>query len=213
MPSLTGIIITYLRQIFKVLIIGFRRYPMLAAVYLDTPLSLICGTLYIWLDFIMTILQMGLCKNELYASDENIGGGGSMFLGDLLKYYGTDSTLIFLQLLTDVPRYLFLSYISIKLPSLLIKRLLNRNRTEMRLTREQRILLQASSVNSVESKYVRNLFAKKKNSESVHPLIRCVRFVYHWRDDFRFSTRVVCVYAAISLLIFFFTVKVSRIHR
>ncbi|CAF3815716.1 unnamed protein product [Rotaria sordida] len=41
-----GIIVTYLREILKVLVIGFRRYPTLAAIHIDTPFSLICASLY-----------------------------------------------------------------------------------------------------------------------------------------------------------------------
>ncbi|CAF3905392.1 unnamed protein product [Rotaria sp. Silwood2] len=48
-----GVVLAYLLQIAKVLIIGFRRYPILAAVYLNTVFTLCCATLYAWLDFAM----------------------------------------------------------------------------------------------------------------------------------------------------------------
>ena len=36
------------------------------------------------------------------------------------------------------------------------------------------------------------------------------RHIYEWRDDFRFSSRVVCVYASIFLMLVFTTIDVSK---
>ncbi|CAF4003614.1 unnamed protein product [Rotaria sordida] len=66
-----GIIVTYLREILKVLVIGFRRYPTLAAIHIDTPFSLICASLYTWLDFSITIVDTGFCRNDFYSTDKN----------------------------------------------------------------------------------------------------------------------------------------------
>ena len=205
----SGIIVTYLRQILKVLVLGFRRYPILAAVYLDTPLTLICATLYTWLDFIITILDSSLCRSDFYPTEKNFNNTGGIYAILYLNYYGTGSRLLMFQLISDVPRYLFLSYISVKLPMYLYKRLRRRHVPDTHLTREQRTLLYSSLPYSVEGRYVRRLLGSRSPNQPVNRFAEKFRFFYAWRDDFRFSSRVICVYSSIVLLLFFFTVKVS----
>ena len=204
-----GVIIAYLRQVLKVFVIGFRRYPTLAAVHIDTSFSLICAALYNLLDFAMTIIQSSLCRNDFYPTDKSYNGTVSdVRPSRYLKYYGTGANLVFFQLLTDIPRYLFLSYISVKLVSLLVKRLQHRPSIRKNLSREQKNLLYASLPDSIESRYVRKLLNPKINTMPMNRLASKFRFIYTWRDDFRFSSRVICVYAAIYLLLFFITVQV-----
>jgi len=206
---LIGIIVSYLIQIFKVVVIGFRRYPILAAAYIDNYYSLICGSLYVWLDYSITIVESGLCHSDFYIVDET----GNITSWDetitLLNYYGTGSTLIFLQLLTDIPRYLCLAYISVKLPISLIKHIQRRKLTDRRLTREQKNLLYSSLPYSAESQYVKRLYGFINKESSTHRFTGIIRRIYTWRDDFRYSSRVVCVYASILLLLFFVTVQVN----
>ena len=189
-------------------VIGFRRYPILAAVYIDTPLSLICATLYTWLDFIMTIVN-SRCKNSFYTTEENYSTFAKNAIIVYLNYFGLGTKLLLLQMVSDVPRYFFLSYISVKLPMFLWKRLRQRHSTEKQLTREQKSLLYSSLPHSVEARYVRKLLGIDEKSESSNRLMQVIRFFYTWRDDFRFSSRVVCVYASVFLLLFFLTVEVS----
>ncbi|CAF1467776.1 unnamed protein product [Rotaria sordida] len=127
-----GIIVTYLREILKVLVIGFRRYPTLAAIHIDTPFSLICASLYTWLDFSITIVDTGFCRNDFYSTDKNY---------------------------------------------------------------------------NIESCYVKNLLEMNNTNKSTNCFAKTFGFIYTWRDDFRFSSRVISVYAAISLLLFFITVQ------
>ena len=205
-----GVIITYLRQVLKVLVIGFRRYPTLAAVHIDTSFSLICGAVYTLLDFALIIVHSGLCRSDFYPTDKSYNSTrGDARPSRYLKYYGTGSKLVFFQLLTDIPRYLFLSYISVKLVSLLIKRIQHRHSTRKYLSREQQNLLYASLPDSLEGRYVRQLLNVHRNTAPRNRLADRVRFIYTWRDDFRFSSRIVCVYAATYLLLFFITVQVS----
>ncbi|CAF0965327.1 unnamed protein product [Rotaria sordida] len=206
-PKNEGVIVTYLRLIFKILVIGFRRYPTLAAVYIDTAFSLMCASLYTWLDFSITIVDTGLCRNEFYPTDKNYNQTRGSQIIRFLKYYGTGSKLLFFQLLMDIPRYLFLSYITVKLFSLLIKRIRFRKIDNKRLPREQYNLLFSSLPNSVESRYVKNLLGMRNRNKSMNRFAKLFPFIYVWRDDFRFSSRIVSIYAAISLLLFFITVQ------
>jgi hypothetical protein len=201
---------TYIFQISKVLIIGCRRYPILAAVYINNYFSLICATLYIWFDFSISILYTGLCRNDFYPSDINFNNTGGSMAHSYLTYYGTGSTLLFFQLFTDIPRYICLSYICVKLPMLLVKRIQQRKIIDKRLTREQKFLLYSSLPHSAESRYVKKLLGMNTDV-STNRFRKFFRFIYSWRDDFRFSSRVICVYASLSLLLFFLTVQVRYI--
>ena len=192
------------------LVIGFRRYPTLAAIYIDTPLSLLCAALYNTLDFAVTILNTGFCRNDFYPTDKTYNNiTGDSRPARYLNYYGPGSKLVLFQLITDIPRYLFLSYISVKLVSLLVKRIRHRSRGGMRLTRDQKNLLYSSLPHSVESRYVKNMLGIGAGNQPTNRFAKTFRFIYVWRNDFRFSSRIVCVYAAILLLLFFITAQVS----
>lgn len=207
-----GIIVTYIIQIFKVFVIGVRRYPILAAVYIDTYYSLILATLYVWLDFSIAIIESGLCHSEFYIISET----GNITSWDTtiryLEYYGTGSKLIFLQLLPDIPRYLCSAYITVKLPILLIKHIQQRKTIDRRLTREQKNLLYSSLPYSAESQYVKKLYGFINKESSTNRFMSIIQKIYTWRDDFRYSSRVICVYASIFLLLFYLTVQVNTIH-
>ena len=211
-PFLSGIVMTYLREIFRVLVIGFRRYPILAAVYINSPLTLICATLYTWLDFAMTIVQTSLCRNDFYPDDGWYDETRGQMVTLYLTYYGLGTKLLLFQMVNDVPRYFFLSYISVKLPLFLWKRLRQKDTFEKHLTREQKTLLYSSLPHSAEARYVRRLFGMDKKPTSSNRFVQVARYIYTWRDDFRFSSRVVCVYSSIFLLLFFVTVKVSALR-
>ena len=204
--ALIGIIITYLRRIYKVLIIGIRRYPILSAVYVDTPISLLGASLYTWLDFSLTIVKTGLCENEFYPNEKEPNATDRPIL--YLTYYGTGSKLLFFQLVKDIPRYFLLAYICVKLPMLLVKRIRRRHAIDRHLSQEQKSLLYSSLPYSVESRYVRNLLGMNSETKPTGKFVAVKRFIYAWRDDFRFSSRVVCVFAAVLLLLFFITVQV-----
>ncbi|CAF4380140.1 unnamed protein product [Rotaria socialis] len=214
-----GVIINYLKRIFQVLIIGFRYYPLLAAVYLDSIVSLVCGTLYSWLDYSITLANQGLCNTDFYATlDQYIRAGNTSSLAARFDYYGTGSTLLAIQLCTDIPRSLCLAYVSIKLPFLLIDKIRQRfkrssmsdqERMMMKFTREERLLLRISDPDSPEMLYVRNLFRQADQRPRSHHLVARLlpKFIYEWRDDFTFSTRILCIYSSIILLLFFITVQ------
>jgi hypothetical protein len=195
--------VTYIFQIIKVFVIGFRRYPILAAVYIDNYFSLICATLYIWLDFSISILYTGLCRNDFYPTDLNFNETQGSRVDTYLTYYGTGSTLLFFQLFTDIPRYVCLSYISVKLPILLFKRIRQRKQIDKQFTREQKNLLHSSLPQSAESRYVKKLLGTNNTEIPTNRFMKIVRAIYSWRDDFRFSSRIVCVYASLLLLLFF----------
>lgn len=205
-----GIIITYLRQVLKVFIIGLRRYPILAATYLRTPVALGCASLYTWLDFSVTLLDNSFCQNDFYPSDKTYDQSTRTKTLLYLNYYGTGWRLIFFPLLVDIPRFLCLSYISIKLPVIFIKRIVFQRKIDEQFSPEQKILLHSSLPTSVESRYVRKLFGLELSTQPTHNWMKYFEFIYKWRDDFRFSSRVLCTYSAIFLLLFFFTVKVSK---
>ncbi|CAF1132269.1 unnamed protein product [Adineta ricciae] len=203
-----GIIFNYALQIFRVLTIGFRCYPMLAAVHMNSRLSLFCASLYAWLDFGLIIASDDVCQNHYYLSDLNYNKDLELEYIAYFDFYGKGSNLILLQLLVDIPRYCFLGYISAKLPSLLWERI-RVKRIELKpLTSEERNLLHSSEMNSTEFRYVARLFRSGNQLElPSNRLARIFRKIYYWRDDFQFSSRVLCVYASIFCVLFFLTTQ------
>jgi len=211
-----GVIVSYLIRLFQVVIMGFRYYPFLAAVYINSILTLSCATIYAWLDYSITIIDQGMCQSDYYPTYKDYLDNSSS-ITDMFDYYGTGPNLIIIQLCTDIPRYLCLAYINVKLPILLIKKIFNRlkknvspeKRMLMKLTREQRRFFYIIRPNSVEMLYVKNLFrSADKRPRSQALFARLIpKKIYEWRDDFRFSTRIVCVYSSIFLLLYFVTIQ------
>ena len=209
-----GVIITYLLRLLQVLVMGLRYYPFLAAVYINSIITLLLGTLYAWLDYSVTIVDQGMCQSDFYPTFEE---SNSSWIEAKLNYYGTGSSLIAIQLCTDIPRFMCLAYINVKLPMLLVKKLYYHfkkdlpleKRLLLKMSREERIFRRACKPNSVEMIYVRNLFRSANNrSRSHHLLARLIpKFIYEWRDDFRFSSRIICVYASLLLLLYYVTVQ------
>ena len=205
--------VVYLLQIVKVILIGFRCYPILVAVYLNDPIALFCSSFYAWLDFCITIYYNSICRNTYYPITE-------AFLSDIsaeerieryFKYYGTGPKIILLQLVVDIPRYFCLAYVSVKLPVLFVKRMRHRHRKTMYSTREQRMLLNASSPDSIETRYVKNLLGYGDSNLSNPKFTRYFQWLYKWRNDFRFSARVLSVYASIFLVLYFVNMQVGLI--
>ncbi|CAF5108787.1 unnamed protein product [Rotaria sp. Silwood1] len=162
--------------------------------------------------FSITIAFNGVCHNDYYSTNDNYNkthGSGTI---TYLTYYGTGSKLIFFQLLSDIPCCLFFSYISIELPILFFKRIRSRKLRVKQLTREQKHLLHSLLPDSAESQYVKNLFRLTNINISINRLARLSQSIYTWRNDFRFSSRVLCIYASIFCLLFFLTLQVSCVQ-
>ncbi|CAF1285796.1 unnamed protein product [Rotaria sordida] len=168
---------------------------MLAAVYIDTIFTLTCATIYTWLYFVITVLHQGYCPNSYYPTESDYQATNSSF--DIIKYlsyYGTGSNLIAIQLCIDIPRYLCLAYVSIRLPMMVINKIrqyrCNKERYELKHTQEEQAFFIAVQPYSVETLYVRNLFRSANiRSPSRSFIARLVpKSIYEWRDDFRFSS-------------------------
>lgn len=202
-------ILVYLLQIARVLIIGLRRYPILAAVYLNTVFTLLSATLYTWLDFGVVLFYNSLCRSQYYPVERNLNVTDGKQLIAKFNYYGTGMKLLYLQLGTDVPQYLCLAYVSITLPVMFYKRLRQNSKISNGFTREQEMLLYSSLPHSAETQYVRNLFETKSSSIPNHQCTSVFHKIYYWRDDFRFSSRILSVYASVLLLLFFITTQVK----
>ena len=203
----------YILQILRACVIGFRCYPILAAVYINTCFSLTCATLYTWFDLGINIVYSGMCHNAFYPSEIDYNKTNINRTITNLQYYGTGSKLLFFQLFTDIPRYLCLAYICIKLPILLFKRVQQRHEIDKQLTCEQKTLLHSSLPYSTEAQYVKKLLGMKHTEVSTNRCFRIFRLIYTWRDDFRFSSRILCVYASIFLLLFFLTLQVNLLTK
>ncbi|CAF3548717.1 unnamed protein product [Rotaria sp. Silwood1] len=211
-----GVIITYLLRVLEVLIMGVRYYALLAAVYLNTIFVLACATIYAWLDYAITIIDQGMCESDFYPKYDDYLKNAST-ITNMFDYFGTGPNLIAIQLCTDIPRFLCLAYINVKIPMLLIRKISFRykknlpleKRMLMKLTREQRIIIGISEPNSVEMLYVKNLFHSANNrSKSQALFARLIPTkIYEWRDDYRFSTRIICLYSSIFLLLYFVTIQ------
>ncbi|UJR08228.1 hypothetical protein I4U23_012501 [Adineta vaga] len=201
---------------FKYSLWVFVIIRLLAAVYINSIFTLTCGMLYAWLDYVITIINQGMCNPDFYPSYSDFLDGSTSIV-DYFEFYGTGPNLIIIQLCTDIPRFLCLAYISVKLPMLLIKKIRYRfkknisseERMIMKLNREQRAFFRIARPYSVEMLYVKNLF----RSADQRPPSRTIwarlipKKIYEWRDDFRFSTRVLCVYSSIFLLLYFVTIQ------
>ena len=209
-----GVIVTYLLKLLQVLVMGLRYYPFLAAVYINSITTLLLGTLYAWLDYSVTIVNQGMCQPDFYPTYDS---SNTSSIDTLLEYYGTGSALIVIQLCADIPRFICLAYINVKLPMLLVRKLYYRfkkdlpmeKRLLLKMSREERIFRRACKPNSVEMIYVRNLFRSATDRpRSLHLFARLLpKFIYEWRDDFRFSSRVTCVYSSLLLLLYYVTVQ------
>ena len=211
-----GALVNYLYRIAQVLYMGLKYLPILAAVHINKTFILICATLYTWLLYIFSIIEQGMCSPNYYPTYNdylaNYTNGN-----DKLKYYGTGPALIAIQLCTDIPRYLCFAYISVKLPATVIVKILKRRKGvsvdekvfSKVLTREENLILEISHPDSLEMLYVRNLFLPVNQRPRSHALIARLipKFIYEWRDDFRFSTRVLCIYSSIFLLLFFVVIS------
>ncbi|CAF1069904.1 unnamed protein product [Rotaria sordida] len=187
---------------------------MLAAVYIDTIFTLTCATIYTWLYFIITVLHQGYCPNSYYPTESDYQTtNSSLDIIKYLSYYGTGSNLIAIQLCIDIPRYLCLAYVSIRLPMMVINKIrqyrCNKERYELKHTQEEQAFFIAVQPYSVETLYVRNLFRSANiRSPSRSFIARLVpKSIYEWRDDFRFSSRIFCIYAALFLVLFVITIK------
>lgn len=156
------------------------------------------------------MMMTGLCRNDFYPSDTAWNDTyADARIRRYLNYYGTGSKLVFIQMLMDIPLHVFQSYITVKLSVLLFKRLRRRRHHGLVLTREQKELLFSSLPHSVESRYVRNLLGMNDSKKSKNWFRKIFRRVYAWRDDFRFSARIVSVFGAIFLLLYFVTIQVK----
>ncbi|CAF2406040.1 unnamed protein product [Rotaria sp. Silwood2] len=80
----------------------------------------------------------------------------------------------------------------------------------LKLTREEHSFLSAAQPHSVEMLYVRNIFhPTNERPRSRLFIARLIpKLIYEWRDDFSFSSRILCIYAAVFLLLFFLTIQV-----
>ena len=169
--------------------------------------------MYAWLDFSLSIVYQSWCQSDFYPSEANFDDTNGTDIARLFHFYGTGQNLIALQLCNDIPRYVCWSYIVIKLPFLLISRIYRAatrdGSNHLRLTREEKVLLHSSAPHSVEMSYVRNLFRLKEHRSTSRYFIGRLlpKFLYEWRDDFRFSSRVICLYASVFLLLFFVTMQ------
>ncbi|CAF1056056.1 unnamed protein product [Didymodactylos carnosus] len=156
----------YLIRIFQVLVIGFRYYPILVAIHIDTVVALFLATIYSWLDVSVGIVNQGICSNY-YSIDnlyEETNGSSTDDIKSLLDYYGTGSNLIAVDVCIDISRYICLAYISIKLAELFIKKIRARMilkqksiSTSVSLSREEKQLLSYMK-HFIEARYVRYLF-------------------------------------------------------
>ena len=216
MSCSSGVIVLYLLRIAKVLVIGLRYYPVLAAVYIDSVLTLACATVYAWLDFSITIIYQSWCQNEFYPTNDNFAETNGTDIERLFKYYGTGQNLIMIQVFTDIPKFICWSYVVVKLPFLLIssirRAMKNRNRTDktrVPLTREERLFLHSAAPHSVEMSYVRGLFRGPECRPASRLFIGRIipTFIYEWRDDFRFSSRILCLYASVFFILYYLTVQ------
>lgn len=206
-----GVLVNYLLRVGEVLIIGIRYYALLSAVYLNTLLILICATIYAWLDYIINILTMGMCTPSFYPTYED-SLSNSTQIQTLFDYYGTGRNLIAAQLCADIPRFICSAYVIVKLLFLLGKKIYLKfkanltieQRFLMGLTPEQRNLFHISRPGSVEMIYVRNLFrpaSKRPKSKAI--LARIIpKKIYEWRDDYKFSARIICLYTSVFLLLY-----------
>lgn len=212
-----GIVVVYILRIVKVLEMGFRYYPLLAAVYINSIFALICATFYAWFDYAFFIINQGMCNTNFYPTYDDYLQNSTDRIVKQLEFYGTGSGLIALDLCSHIPKFLCLGYIITKLPMLLLKKIRfryeknvsNLKRIMRDLPPEQRMFFYICQSNSSEMIYVRNLFLPVDQRLPSRGLwARLIpNKIYQYRDDFRFSTRVLCLYSSIFLFLYFVAVQ------
>jgi len=133
------------------LIVGLRYYPVLASVYLNSIFTLTYATFYAWLDFLLTIVNQGMCDTSYYNRE-------SQFFKDTFNYFGTDSTLVAIEMCIDIPLYL-----CVKLSAIVINKIYCRVKSKklstdeeirMKSNRDERVLLRLSHLDSSEIFFV-----------------------------------------------------------
>lgn len=180
---------------------------------MDTFFTLTCAMVYTWLFYIITVIHQGYCPESYYPTESDYRANASSKIKLYLSYYGTGPSLIAVQLCTDIPRYLCLAYISVRLPIMLINKIRQYFRqnedSEKKLTQEERAFFLVAEPYSVERLYVKNLFRSTNVNQSSRPFIARIipKFIYEWRDDFRFSLRILCIYSALALVLYVMTIK------
>ncbi|UJR38048.1 hypothetical protein I4U23_030730 [Adineta vaga] len=117
-----GILMKFVLRIFKVLLMGFRFYPILAGVYINSIITLVVATLYFWLHHSITTVEHGMCTPVFYPNhDDFVAGIDKIYT--FLKYFGDGNALLTFEICIDIPKALCLSYITVKLPLMLIKKI------------------------------------------------------------------------------------------
>ena len=210
-----GVLADYSYRLAEVLYMALKYFPILAAVHINRMFVLICATVYTWLLFSFSIVEQSMCWPNYYPTYNDYENGYTDF-NDKLKYYGTGPALIAIQLCTDIPKYLCFSYVAVKVPAIVIEKIIERRKKQSSdekifskiLTREENMLIQISHPDSMEMLYVRNLFIPYDQRPRSHALLARLlpKFLYEWRDDFRFSSRVLCIFASVFHLLFFVTI-------
>ena len=210
-----GVIVSYLFRLFQVTILGVKNFSFLAAVHGNSLLPLIATTIYAWTVFTLSVAESGMCSNDFYPTYEDFVTDNSS-INSIFKIYGTGQALIAIQVTTDIPRFLCLAYISVKMPMFVIKKFRQRYSKDLpheeldwiKLTHEERLMRDLSRPDSVEMMYIKNLLrANKQRPRSRSFWGRFIpTFIYEWRDDFNFSSRIICLYSSILLLLYFTTI-------
>jgi hypothetical protein len=201
-----GVVVSYLQEIFRVCMMGLQYYPILVAIYMDSLGSLILSNFYILIEFAMRMTTRAICPtNHPLTVLDSI----EKYRYELLIYYGTGSFLILIELLIDTPRFLCLSYIIVKLIQKITQKVRHHSKVHPSTcldnqTRAEKMLLHVISSDSTELRYIHNLLkSKEKNNKD----ISSNRWFYEWRDDFRYSSRILSVYSSICL--FFYAIVIE----
>lgn len=159
--SNSGVIVDYLQKILQVLLMGFRYYPALAAVTRRSFYSLLFGMIYILIEFPINIVENTICQSNFYFSSN---ASDTEHTSALLDFYGQGSTLLLIQVFSDLPRYFCLSYLSVKISVIFIKRYRQHRHQKnyIDLDKDNIGFIRCARPDSIETNYIRNIFHPKK---------------------------------------------------
>ncbi|CAF4805664.1 unnamed protein product, partial [Rotaria socialis] len=208
-----GVLMELLQRCALIFMIGVRYYPVLASLQLRNIVARFLVCLYILCDIIYTIVREGSCMGFLPL------GGQYAVIEEAKLRTELGTWFIIYGIIKNTPHFLFLSYIGAELcvrfaydsiyvpgkkkecigsPSseksdelqfakYYVRKLLSRNRRSLSQTKPE----QTKNINRLDS--LKSTIGKYLDS------------IYHWDDDFRFTTIATCTYTVAFTFLYYLT--------
>ncbi|CAF1043599.1 unnamed protein product [Adineta steineri] len=195
-------ILTALLEIVTIALIGLRYYPILASLQLRNIIGRFLICLYILGNIIYTIIREGACMSSLPISKYDSISKETKLPIEL----NTEFFIIF-GLLKNIPYFILLSYITAELfvrfayDSIYIP-----------IKKKQSVWsspITQSDEYSFAKYYVTKLFRRNPSfnqqvySKDESYIKKCLHSIYHWNNDFHFTTIAICTYTVAIIFLYY----------